>query len=292
MKFGLSEVFGDFGKDAAFAARAAPLLEEVGFHQLWYPEHVVHFPDYQSAYPYGEGGRNEVHALRGTLHPFVTMAAMAMVTSSLRFGTHVCVVAERHPIHLAREVAALDAVSGGRFDFGVGVGWLEQEYTALDVPFHDRGARTDECLEVIRKLWTDEVVEWHGRFFEFEPLYFFPKPSADVPIFVGGHSPAALRRIVEHGDGWLGYMLDIPTVERFLADLDVAMTAAGRSMSELTLHLCRRPASPDEAEWAKVAEYAAAVEQYGVEQVILSARIPVDDYERQTRRMATVLGLS
>jgi probable F420-dependent oxidoreductase len=273
--------------------RAATLLEDLGFDEIWYPEHVVHFPEYRSEYPYGAGGRNEVHRLRGTMQPFVMMAAMAAVTSRIRYGTHVCVVAERHPIHLAREVAALDLISGGRFDFGVGVGWLEQEYTALAVPFADRGRRTDECLAAMRALWTEEVVEFHGEFYEFEPLYAFPKPAQrpHPPIMVGGHSAAAVRRIVEHGDGWLGYNLEFDEVDSFLSRLDSAMTAAGRSMSELTLHLCRRPAGPEESEWEKVAIYAERCPQYGIDQVLISARIPVEDYEPLTRKMASVLGL-
>ncbi|MBS4754538.1 LLM class F420-dependent oxidoreductase [Nocardioides sp. zg-ZUI104] len=293
MKIGLSEQFNGGNRGVDFAIGAAQLAEGLGFEEIWFPEHVVYFPDYESDYPYGSQGQAEVHSLRGKMEPFVAIAAMASATTTIRFGTYVCVVAERHPIHLAREVATVDEVSRGRFDFGVGVGWLQGEYEAVGVPFAARGRRTDECLAAMKELWIAEESSFHGEFYNFGPLYANPKPrqSPHPPILVGGNSPATIKRIVEYGDGWLGYTLEPDEVARFIEDLDGALSKAGRSLDDVQLMVGRRAKEVSDEAWEADARYIEQVEKLGIEQVVLSPRIPLEGYEEKTRALARIVGL-
>lgn len=296
MKVGISELFtGEGGRDARFLRETAVLLEDVGFHSVWYPEHVVFFPEYTSEYPYGNLGSNEVRALRGVYEPFVALGAIATATTTLRIGTYVCVVAQREPISLARNVAAVDGLSGGRFDFGIGVGWSEEEYTALGVPFARRGARTDEYLSAMKRLWSDEpLTSFHGEFVSFEPLFSFPKPiqRPHPPIVVGGNSDATIRRIVAHGDGWAGYNLEIDEVERFMERLDVALQAAGRSLDDIELRVGRRAKGTTESAWEDDARFVKACASLGLHEIIVSPRFGVEGYETAVRRYAEIIGLS
>lgn len=294
MKIGLSEQFNGGDRGIDFAITSAQLLEKLGFEEIWFPEHVVYFPDYTSSYPYGSQGRSEVHSLRGKMEPFVAIAAMAGATTTIRYGTYVCVVAERHPIHLAREVATVDEVSRGRFDFGVGVGWLKDEYEAVGVPFEARGRRTDECLAAMKELWVAEESKFEGDFYRFGPLYANPKPRQrpHPPVLIGGNSPAAIRRIVSYGDGWLGYNLEIDEVARFIDRLDGELTKAGRSLDEMQLMVGRRSAEVSEKAWESDAAYIEECKALEIQQVILSPRIPLEGYEEKTRTLASIVGLT
>ncbi len=293
MKIGLSEQFNGGDRGIDFATRSAQLAESLGFSTIWFPEHVAYFPAYESDYPYGAQGQNEVHSLQGKMEPFVAIAAMAMVTSRIRFGTYVCVIAERHPVHLAREVATVDEISRGRFDFGVGVGWLEREYESVGVPFEARGKRTDECIEAMKALWTQELSTYEGDLYRFGPLYANPKPvqKPHPPILVGGNSAATIRRIVNHGDGWLGYSLELDEVGRFIDRLGQELERAGRSLDEVQLMVGRRAKDVSEASWEADAVYIKACEKLGIHQVVLSPRIPLESYEERTRTMADIVGL-
>ncbi|MDW3214686.1 MAG: TIGR03619 family F420-dependent LLM class oxidoreductase [Ilumatobacteraceae bacterium] len=295
MKIGISELFtGEDGRDATFLRDTSVLLEDLGFHAIWFPEHVVFFPEYTSEYPYGTLGSNEVGALRGVYEPFVALAAIATATTTVRLGTYVCVIAQREPISLARDVAAVDGLSGGRFDFGIGVGWAESEYQALGVPFARRGARTDDILAALKVLWSDhELSSYDGEFVSFDPLFAYPKPvqRPHPPIVVGGNSAATIRRIVEHGNGWAGYNLEVDEVARFIERLDTALTAAGRSLDEIQLRVGRRAKGKTEADWEDDARYIEACAPLGLHEVVVSPRFEVDGYEANARRYAEIIGL-
>lgn len=295
MRVGISELFtGEGGRQRGFLLGAATLIEELGFHALWYPEHVVFFPEYTSQYPYGTAGRTEVERLRGVYDPFTALAAVAAVTTEIRLGTYVCVLAQRNPVVTARDIATVDQLSEGRFDFGVGVGWSAEEFAALGVPFERRGARTDEYLAAMRVLWSDEeVTGFDGEFVSFEPLLAYPKPTQrpHPPIVVGGNSEATIRRIVQHGQGWAGYNLTHDEIGRFIERLSRALDAAGRSIDEIQLRVGRRATDRTPEAWEDDARYIEACEPLGLHEVVVSPRPLTEGYETTLRRYADAIGL-
>lgn len=180
------------------------LAERLGFESVWLPEHLV-FPVDMAGSPFPGEDHPPVPPSLPVFEPFAYLSFLAGKTETLRLGTHVYNVGLRHPFHVARGAATLDAVSGGRFEFGVGASWLAAEWRAAGLDFETRGRRVDEALDVCVRLWTEEVVEHHGEFFDFDAVMFEPKPvqQPHPPVVVGGETPAALRRAARH-DGWIG----------------------------------------------------------------------------------------
>ena len=221
--------------------------EGLGFHSLWVPEHVLFFRDYDSRYPYAENGRIPGDP-EGVLDPFSALLLACAVTERIRLGTGICIVPQRSPVYTAKMVADLDHLSGGRVDFGIGVGWLEEEFRALGVPFDDRGARTDEAIEAMRALWTQGVASHQGARFAFSGALLNPKPvqRPHPPIIVGGESGAALRRVARLGQGWYGFSLTPELLDARLGALDAALAAEGRSRSSVSVFASPR-GRPDEA---------------------------------------------
>lgn len=202
MRFGLISANLMGNVDGAAARETAQTAEEVGFDSLWAIEHVVVPKSYSSTYPYDEGGRLFKGASQlDHSDPLIWLAYAAAVTTRIRLATGILILPQRNPLILAKEIASLDRLCGGRFDFGIGVGWLREEFDALGVSFDRRGARTDEYIAALRVLWTEEEAEFHGEFVDFDPVYSQPKPiQQPVPILVGGHSDRAARRAGELGD--------------------------------------------------------------------------------------------
>src|SRR5690348_1247223 len=185
---------------------AAMATERLGFATLWAPEHVVLVEEYASKYPYSSG-RFPGGAEMPIADPFTTLAYAAACTTTIRLGTGICLVPEHNPLVLAKTAATLDRLSGGRFILGAGVGWLAEEFKALGVPFERRSQRTREYVEVMRRLWREPVSAHSGEFATFDGVLSFPKPAngASIPVWFGGESTAALRRVAQYGDGWLGF---------------------------------------------------------------------------------------
>ena len=240
-----------------------PAVEERGLESIWLPEHVVLFDDYDSAYPYSPDGRFPGGGETGLLEPLTALTFLAAVTDRVRLGTGICLVPQRNPVYTTRQVADLDNLSGGRVDFGIGVGWLREEFTAVAAPFEKRGDRCDDYLAVMRTLWCDDVSEHHGEHYDLPACRMFPKPvqQPHPPIHVGGESNAALRRVARHGQGWYSFNRlpgDLPAP---LERLDAFLAAEGRSRDDVTVSVCPylQQVSPD------------AVEQYanqGVDRLI------------------------
>lgn len=243
-----------------------PAAEERGFHSLWVAEHVVLFDQYASKYPYAADGKIPAGGDSGMLEPFTALSFLAARTARIRLATGICLVPQRNPVYTAKEVAAVDWLSNGRFDFGVGVGWLAEEFAACDVPFERRGARTLDYLRAMQALWTRPVSSYQGEFYSFEPLRQNPKPiqTPHPPIHFGGESDAALRRVAAIGQGWYGFNLLPDAVPSHLARLDAFLAEAGRKRSEIQIHI-----SPymQPADFDAVRRYRDA----GVDQVILLA---------------------
>ena len=204
MKFGLR--YANTGRNvwADKAVAIAQAAEEAGFNSIWTVDHVVVPQDYKSAYPYADSGRMGDGSEDLQLpDPLIYMAYLASATKTIRLATGILIVPQRNPVVTAKQIATLDAMSGGRVDLGIGVGWLEEEFKAIGVPFDDRGQRTDECIAAMRALWSDDVAEYHGELVDFDPIYCRPQPvNGSVPIIVGGHSKAAARRAGRLGDGF------------------------------------------------------------------------------------------
>ncbi len=240
MKVGLFTPLGNGNSNAELVRTLGREAEAREFESIWLPEHVVLFDDYSSSYPYAADGRFPGGADSGLLEPLTGLTYLAAVTDRIRLGTSICLVPQRNPVYTAKQVADLDVMSGGRVDFGVGVGWLREEFEALDVPFERRGARTDEYLTIMRSLWCDEVSEHKGEIYDLPACRMYPKPiqQPHPPIHVGGESDAALRRVARHGQGWFSFARLPEALPEALARLDRALETEGRSRADIELTVC------------------------------------------------------
>jgi len=211
------------------AARAA---EGSGADSIWTTDRILQPGAPPGGYPYSEDrGAIAFRTGRAWLEPVATMGLVAGVTERVRIGTNVLVVPYRHPVVLAQELATLDALSDGRILLGAGIGWMAEEFAALGVPRGERGARTDEAIRLMRELWrSPDPVRFAGRFWTVDNMGLPAQParSGGPPVLVGGNSDAALVRVVELGDGWLGADLDPVETARRIARIRDGMRAAGR----------------------------------------------------------------
>jgi probable F420-dependent oxidoreductase len=214
--------------------------EDRGIGTLWVGEHVVLFDQYQSAYPYADDGRIPAPPGSGLLEPMVTLSYLAACTRTVRLGTAMLLLPQRNPVYVAKEISSLDWLSGGRVDLGVGVGWLKEEFDALNVPWERRGVRTDEYLEVLRTLWCDDVSSFAGATYTLPPCEMFPKPlqQPHPPVHIGGETTAALRRAARVGQGWHTFNRSPAELAEGLKELDQQLEEAGRSRDELRITVC------------------------------------------------------
>ena len=266
MKTGLFAPFANPFSTPDYVAAFGREAEARGFHSIWVAEHVVLFDDYASQYPYSADGKIPAGGESGILEPFTALSYLAAVTERIRLGTGICLVPQRNPVYTAQEVAAVDWVSNGRVDFGIGVGWLEEEFNAVNAPFPHRGPRTREYIDVMRRLWEDPVSEHHGEFYDMPALRQYPKPiqQPHPPIHIGGESDPALKRVAQFGQGWYGFNLLPDEIPPRLAALEKLLAEEGRSRDDIEISICPylKGADPD-----TVRRY----EDVGVDQVILLA---------------------
>ncbi|HMQ27734.1 MAG TPA: LLM class F420-dependent oxidoreductase [Acidimicrobiales bacterium] len=266
MKFGIA-----FANTMTFAGRdglvdLAQHAEAAGFDSVWTIEHVIYPEGYESEYPYSRSGKMAGDASSPMPDPLIWLAFVAAATTTLRLGTGVLILPQRNPLILAKEVATLDALSGGRVDLGIGVGWLEEEFDALGVPFARRGARTDEYVAVMRSLWDGDHASFAGDFVSFDDVSSNPKPAhGRVPIHVGGHSRLAAERAGRLGDGFFPAKGDIAE----LIDI-MRQTAAdaGRDPDAIEVSYGSREALGPEG-----LDAIAALAEAGVDRVIVPSFI-------------------
>lgn len=201
MKFGYMLL----GVPLKFQSQCAQRAEQRGFESAWVPEHLVMPQEMPASYPYTADGKPGITPMTPLFDPWVEISFLAATTTKLRFGTAVSVLPLRHPLVTARALVTLDRLSGGRVILGAGSGWLAAEYDAVGIPFNQRGKLMDEIIPLLRRLWTEEVISHEGPYYRFAPVRFEPKPVQKpcIPIEIGGHSPAALRRVARLGDGWV-----------------------------------------------------------------------------------------
>ncbi len=222
------------------AARSA---EAQGFDSIWSADRVVTPWEIKTSYPYSENHEFIVPPDRPFLDSFTCLAFLAGCTEKITLGISVLVLPYRHPLYWARVATSIERLSKGRLIMGVGVGWMEEEFAALGVSFKDRGKITDEQLSLIERLWTEEHIDYHGQFYDFKNLAFYPKPMQQprIPIWVGGEGIAAQRRTAKYGDAWFPYFVQI-TPEALRDGFDNVLrlaSGAGRDPAQVRLACCR-----------------------------------------------------
>lgn len=210
----------------------AAVADRVGFESLWIGEHVLVPFDGRP-----EGDRNNWKPESRFVEPWIALSHMAAVTTRVRLGTCVAVLPLHHPVHLARAIATLDVLSNGRVSVGVGVGVIEAEYQAVNEDFHTRGARLDEMIDVMDTLYRDARPEYHGKFYDFPPSGFEPKPVQQPrpPLLLGGFRGRAMKRLVERADGWFGGSPSPEAAADTIADMQRQRDELGKPPLEITL---------------------------------------------------------
>ena len=207
----------------------AQAAEQAGFHGLLLADHLFFPGKLRSKYPYSADGSPMFDGRTPFPDPWTTIAAMAAATQRLQFATFVFILPLREPIQLAKTLGTLSLLTNGRVALGAGAGWIREEFDALGIDFHSRGKRMDEMVVAMRKLWSGEVVEHHGRFFDFAPVQMSPAPPREIPIWFGGTSDAALRRATALGDGWLGVGNTPEEAEQILGRLRALRVESARA---------------------------------------------------------------
>jgi probable F420-dependent oxidoreductase len=190
-------------------AHPARRAEEAGFDSVWLSDHVIMVDEHNSPYPFSRDGSLNWDTSAPWYDAIVSLATVAAVTSRVEVGMKVLIPVLRHPVVLAKQLASIDALSGGRVVLGVGAGWYREEFEALGVPWADRGTRLDETIEVLRRCWTGRPDAFEGKHLSLpEGVVCFPSPAHEIPIIVGGMSDAALQRAQEQGQGWFPRPMD------------------------------------------------------------------------------------
>lgn len=247
MKFGLFFAnAGPFAVPETFEALVRT-ADEVGIESIWAVEHVVVPVGYESQYPYSKDGRMPGPENSPIADPLIALSYAAALTQNLRLATGVIILPQRHPTYVAKEVATLDLLSRGRAILGVGIGWLQEEFDVLGVPFRERAARTEESVRAIRSLWSDAAEGFDGDFYRWKPVESNPKPiqKPGVPIVVGGHVEGAARRAARVGDGFfpaLGGLAKIPGLIQAMSD---ECGKVGRDPAEIEVTAAEAQVEPD-----------------------------------------------
>ncbi len=233
MDIGISTFPTDYSADIALVAKRA---EELGFESLWVPEHPVLPVRAKTPWP-GSADGVIPRFYADIVDPFVALARASGVTSTLKLGTGICLVPERNPLLLAKEVATLDMYSGGRFLFGIGAGWLREETEMMGGDFRRRWSQTREAILAMKELWTKTESEYHGAFYDFPPVYSFPRPAQrpHPPVLLGGMARNVFKRVVAWGDGWMPNRVTPEQVKQGRAAIDELAEAAGRDPNSIQI---------------------------------------------------------
>ena len=247
-------------------------VEALGFDSVWASDHVVIPFEIRSRYPYNATGDFPLPPTTNFLEPLTALSVVAGVTERLRLGTTVLVLPHRHPVLAAKMLATLDHLAPGRVILGAGVGWMREEIELLGAPYDQRGAWTDEAIQIMRKCWRDERVSHRGRFFNIPEIGVEPKPAhRTIPIWIGGHTPRAMRRVAELGEGWHAAFATPDVMRKGLVELKAACAKVGRNPAEVTLSVrlglgARRPSG-------EVLEELKRLQEHGVSHVIVETRV-------------------
>ena len=234
MKFGLIPV--NIGTTPDQMIGIAKHAESAGIESVWTFEHVIVPLDYQSRYPYNASGKMGADPETSFLDPLVALSAVAANTSKLRLGTGVNILSQVNPLLMAKQVASLDVISKGRFILGVGIGWLREEFEAMGTPFERRGARFDDYVSAMRKIWSGEVVEHDSDFVHWHGFKSYPLPVQNpMPVIIGGIKGKIHERIAKYGNGWYAPTTDPAELESHLARIRAECQKIGRDPAEIEI---------------------------------------------------------
>jgi len=252
MKVGTSVPLPAYTIDPAFMAKKA---EDLGFDSIWYAEHPA-VPVHSDS-PFPATGGEIPWTYSHFTEPYIALARASAVTSTIKLGTGITLVPERHPLLLAKEVAALDLYSDGRFQFGIGTGWLKEETEIFGGDFPRRWTQTREALDVMKRCWTEEEAEYHGKYYDFPPVRSFPKPVQKPypPILIGGMAPNVLKRIVAHADGWLPNRVTPQEIENSRKELATLCADVGRDPASIQIVIYGQ--EPDRAHFQSLVDAGA-----------------------------------
>jgi len=243
MNIGISVPLPAYHVDVAFMARKA---EELGFESFWCAEHPFIPVHSTSRFPGSEDGVIP-ESYSHFVDPFVALARASGATKTIKLGTGIVLVPERHPLLLAKEISTLDLFSGGRFLFGIGAGWLREETQIMGGDFDHRWTQTRESILAMKELWTKPAAEFHGKYYDFPLVKSFPKPmqKPHPPVLLGGGAKNILERIIAWGDGWLPNRVTPEKLREGRATLDRLAKDAGRDPSKITISVYGQPADRD-----------------------------------------------
>ncbi len=237
MKFGMFFAnSGPFSNPETFEVLVRT-ADEVGVESIWTVEHVVVPVGYESQYPYSRDGRMPGPENSSIPDPILPLAYAAAITKNIRLATGIVILPQRHPAYVAKEFASLDLLSNGRAIAGIGIGWLEEEFNVIGVPFKERAARTEESVRAIRSLWSEKAEAFEGKFYNWPPVESNPKPvqPGGVPIVVGGHVEGAARRAARIGDGFFPAKGGLETLPKLFDAVADECAKVGRKPSEIEL---------------------------------------------------------
>lgn len=235
MKLGLIPV--NIGvTDAAMMIGMAQKAEALGYESLWTFEHVIVPVEYESKYPYSKSGNMGAAPETPFVDPLIALATIASHTRKIRLGTGVNILSQTNPLLLAKQAASIDTLSKGRLMLGLGIGWLQEEFVAMGTPFEKRGARFDDYVDAMRKVWSGEVVEHQSEFLNWTNFKSYPTPvQSPLPIIMGGSKGKILERIVKLGNGWYVPSADASEIADMLNGLKRTCDRVGRDYDELEI---------------------------------------------------------
>jgi probable F420-dependent oxidoreductase len=280
MKFGVA--FANIGPfvDPDEAVGLAQVAEAAGFESIWTVDHVVVPAGYQSKYPYDPSGKLPSGEATVFPDPLIWLAYVAARTSTLRLGTGILIVPQRNPLVLAKELATLDHLSGGRMILGAGIGWLEEEFDALGVPFAGRGRRTEEAIAAMRALWSQESASYQSSTTSFRDCFLRPQPPGGaIPVHVGGHSKAAAERAGRIGDGFFPFGVTRDEIISLTEVMRRSADEAGRDPAWIEVTVQSITTTAEEA----LAE-VTALERLGATRVIVPAAMFKQDLVESLKR--------
>ena len=244
----------------------AKQAEDLGFESVWTFEHVIVPNDYQSKYPYSPSGKMGAAPETVFIDPLIALTAVAASTSRIRLGTGVNILSQTNPLLMAKQVASIDFLSGGRMMLGVGIGWLQEEFQAMGTPFEKRGARFDDYVQAMRKVWTGETVEHESEFLSWHGFKSYPTPvQKPLPVIMGGDKGKIYERIAKYGDGWYVPAGDPAVLSTKLDDLRRTCEEVGRDFNEIEIS-CMWPG-------AGGLDAVKALEAVGVHRAVIPAMV-------------------